>query len=286
MSSAARVPTVATMRNAPIVVAIVSVAACAAPQRTPSSPSTASAPADGHAALDALFDTLQRFDDDGAIAILKQHPALASARDAQGRSVFFATLARIHGKGFVRPQENRALAALLALRPTLDAFQAAAAGDVGRVEDEIALNPAFVRSVHEIGWTPLHFAAFGGQPRVVEVLLAHGAEINRAAANEFANSPLQVALLTRQPDVVRVLIEHGADVSFKQSEGFMPLHEAAQLGDAESVRLLLDAGADPNVRTPPNAEGGGGMTPAELASREGHADVVALLDAHTAEAPR
>src|SRR4051812_18621390 len=50
--------------------------------------------------------------------------------------------------------------------------------------------------VHAIGWTPLHFAAFGGNLAAVRLLLDHGAAIEQPAANKFANTPLHVALLT------------------------------------------------------------------------------------------
>jgi ankyrin repeat protein len=256
---------------------LVSLAACAsqaAPSATPPAPSAVAPPRDDK---EAFFDAVRRGDDDAAIAALQRDPSLANARTAKGSSAFAAALARMQGKHFVRPQDNRALAAVLALHPTLDAYESAAAGDVARVEAEIARDPAFPRTVHAKGWTALHFAAFGGQPRVVEILLAHGADINRPAANRFANAPLQVALLTRQTEVVRVLIAHGADVRFKQSENVTALHEAAQSGDVESAKLLLEAGADPNVRTGVLDDGSSGLTALDIAKREGHADVVALL---------
>ena len=47
------------------------------------------------------------------------------------------------------------------------------------------------------------------------------------------------------PDVVRVLLEHGADPNVRQeSDNALPLHFAASGAPLESIRLLLDAGSD------------------------------------------
>lgn len=246
---------------------VAALAACA-----PATAITTSTPPDT-ALRDAFFDALRTRDDARVEVLLAATPALAESTNVKGRSAFVVALGRGAGEGFVRPQDNRALAAILARRPALDPLEAAASGDLARVEAEIAKDAGYVRRVHAIGWTPLHFAAFGGQPRVAETLLAHGADVDARATNEFANTPLQVALLTVQEEVARVLIAHRADVNAKQREGFTALHEAAQSGSSALVRLLLDAGADPSSRTEK------GQTPALVARDAKHEDVAALLHA-------
>jgi ankyrin repeat protein len=209
--------------------------------------------------------------------MLAKMPALANARTPSGTSAYFAGLGRNVGKGFVRPQDNRVAAAILGLHPELDAFEAAAAGDEARVRQALAADSAYVTRVHDLGWTPLHFAAFGGQPRVVELLLSHGAAVDAVARNRFANTPLLVGLLTRQGEVARVLLAHGANVNFRQGEGVTALHEAAQSGDTDIVRMLLDAGADPNARAGKLDDGRSGQSALDMARDGGHEDVVALL---------
>jgi ankyrin repeat protein len=227
---------------------------------------------------DEFFDAVKRDQEAAALAALARTPALANARTVKGISAYFAALGRIVGNGsFIRPQENRLAAAILALHPDLDAFEAAAAGDLDRVADEIRKDPTFVERTHQPGWTALHFAAFGGQPKIVELLLAHGAKVDAIAKNRFANTPLLVGLLTRQGDVARVLLAHGADVNFKQGEGVTALHEAAQSGDLETVRMLLDAGADPKTKSGKLDDGSQGLSPRDMAQKAGHDDVVALL---------
>jgi ankyrin repeat protein len=48
---------------------------------------------------------------------------------------------------------------------------------------------------------------------------------------------------------VRALLEAGADPNVRQQGGYTPLHTAAHNDDAELARLLLDHGADPAVKT-------------------------------------
>ena len=74
---------------------------------------------------------------------------------------------------------------------------------------------------------------------------------------------------------VRTLIMQGADVNAAQGDGMTALHWAALNGDLATASALLAAKAhvDPMTRI-------GNYTPLHLASRRGHADVVArLLDA-------
>jgi ankyrin repeat protein len=68
---------------------------------------------------------------------------------------------------------------------------------------------------------------------------------------------------------VRLLLEHGADPNVRHGGGFTPLHSAAENDDRESVEALLEAGADPALATHE------GKTPADLAG-DATRDLVAL----------
>src|SRR5438132_856931 len=63
----------------------------------------------------------------------------------------------------------------------------------------------------------------------------------------------------------------GADPNPRSEGNATTLHKAAQHGNLEVVRMLLDHGANPN------AVRDGGHTPADDASKEGHAAVAELL---------
>ena len=75
------------------------------------------------------------------------------------------------------------------------------------------------------------------------------------------------------PDAIRVLLEHGADPNVRDvGDNASPLHFAAANGHLDSVRLLLDAGADP--------QGEGDVHHGDVigwASREGNEAVIDLL---------
>lgn len=109
--------------------------------------------------------------------------------------------------------------------------------------------------------SPINWAAFNGSLEMVELLLQHGAEVNRK--NVFGWHTLSLACMgnINQPNkpyvrVIQRLIAAGASVTEKDRRGRTPLHHAAFYGISEAVPLLLKAGADVNARA--SWRGGGG----------------------------
>jgi len=83
---------------------------------------------------------------------------------------------------------------------------------------------------------------------LVERLLAMGANPNARRDSAFrSNTPLQGAVEFGGPKIVRLLVEHGANVNAVNGDGRSPLMEVGFQGDAESVRLLLAHKATVNV---------------------------------------
>lgn len=106
-------------------------------------------------------------------------------------------------------------------------------------------------------WTA---AAFGDVTRV-ENLAENGTDIN-AKEPAGGGSPLIVAALYGQNGVVRLLLDRGAEMNLKNKEGSTALHVAAFFGQPEVVEVLLDKGADTGIRN------NYGQTPLEIVSGE------------------
>ena len=99
------------------------------------------------------------------------------------------------------------------------------------------------------GWAPLHLAAAFGGSQATALLLAHGAHVHRFSHNPLRNQPLHACIaLSRDPETARILIAQGADVNMAQVGGYTPLHQAAAAGLVEVARILLEAGAKPDLR--------------------------------------
>lgn len=151
------------------------------------------------------------------------------------------------------------------------------------------------------GFTPLDVAAHRGDEEACRLLLDGGADLRMED-----HLPLALAAGEGHEAACRLLLQRGAEVNAVAGPGFSALMMAVEMGKTPIVRLLLTAGADPNVArdfladSPPGAEHGrtgpvpGGKEQAgkERAGREltclmvaataGHADVCRLLADHGA----
>ncbi len=207
-----------------------------------------------------LIEAIRGGDADRVRDLLAADPSLVSARDEQGVSAVLNARYRFRGD---------LVDLLLAAKPELDVFDAAALGRTERVAELVDRDPALVGAWSADGYTPLHLAAFFGHAEVAELLLHRGAEIDVPAQHPMKVTPLHSAAAAKRFEVAKLLVETGADVDARQAGGWTPLHSAAQNGDAELARLLLDRGADPL------AENDEGRTPLDLTTSR---DVTALLE--------
>ena len=142
-------------------------------------------------------------------------------------------------------QQREAADALLEAEPELGILEAAAAGRADRVRDLLAADPDSISERTPEGFTALGLAAFLGGPESVRVLLEHGADADGDADNPFGVRPVHAASAAHDHETMRLLLEAGANPNERQRGGFVPLHEAAHTDDVEMTRLLLAHGADP-----------------------------------------
>ena len=98
------------------------------------------------------------------------------------------------------------------------------------------------------GETPLMTCAKSGNVDAVRSLVAHDAAVN--AKEPLQNqTALMWAAAERHPAVVKALIDAHADLLAHSKKGYTALHFAAREGDQETVRVLLAAGVNLNIRT-------------------------------------
>ena len=123
---------------------------------------------------------------------------------------------------------------------------------------------------YDLGWgdidkaTPLHLAALKEQPKNVQILLQHGANVD--AQNTKSNtalhlavrdgifkvgelfpddqlSPDQVYLFKQAMEVMKLLLNEGANVNLANRDKMTPLHFAVALNYADVARILIQYGA-------------------------------------------
>ena len=102
--------------------------------------------------------------------------------------------------------------------------QACREGDIDKVRDLIATDPAVVDLDDEHEWRPIFHAG-----------------------------------LWRQEAVVLALIDHGADVNATNDSGHTVLYCAGGHGHLETLQLLLDQGAGRAARLAPDGQGAAGL---------------------------
>jgi ankyrin repeat protein len=96
-----------------------------------------------------------------------------------------------------------------------------------------------VDPVNEVGESALMMAALRGQLEWCQRLLARGAPVNKSGW-----TPLHYAATGPEPRVVALLLERGAVVDAESPNRTTPLMMAARYGKEDSVKLLLTRGAD------------------------------------------
>lgn len=97
----------------------------------------------------------------------------------------------------------------------------------------------FSNAIGENGQTPIFFAA---DPKIAELLIAKGADVNRADLNGL--TPLMLAAQEKKLEMVRFFIKNGADINAKNAKGETALQQAIAVGDKKIISELKKAGVN------------------------------------------
>jgi hypothetical protein len=194
--------------------------------------------------------------------LLAEDRGAAAARNEAGVSA--VRMARYHGR-------QDMVDAILRAEPELDVFDAAAVGDVVRLQELLGEDAGRARAHAGDGFTPLHLAAFCGQVDAVRLLIERGADVTAVAANDMTVQPIHSAAAAGSTETVRLLLQAGAKPDAQQSGGWTALHSAALHGAVEMARVLLGAGASRDVKS------ADGRTASDLATEASQAEVLTLL---------
>ena len=153
----------------------------------------------------------------------------------------------------------------------LSIFEAAATGKINHVIRLLAREPELVNAYAEDGFQPLGLACFFGHYDSAEYLARAGAPINSPSRNDLRTAPIHSAVAGRHARIVKMLLELGADPNLREQGGYTPLHAAAQNDDVNIIRMLLLGGADLTLKSQE------GKTALDLAMEAGHEKASALL---------
>lgn len=188
---------------------------------------------------DSLVDFFRavNVDDAAAVSGLLERGVDPNAPDEKGQVALFLAL---------RDGSPRVIEALLA-HPKLKI-------DAANASDETPLMMAALRGqlewagrlldrgarVNRPGWAPLHYAAAGPEPRVVNLLLDRGADVQAASPNQ--TTPLMMAARYGDELSVDLLLAHHADVRTRNALG-LNAADFARLGGRAGLAARLEAAA-------------------------------------------
>lgn len=215
----------------------------------------------------AFIDAIKAGEFDRVKAMVTADPALIDARSRTGDSAILTA---------VYHRQKEIVNLLVSRGATMTLFEACAAGEFERVERLVDADGLAIVAFSSDGWTPLHLASFFGHPKIVELLLARGADVVARSQNPNRNTPLHAALAGNHKFVAGLLLGAGADVNAVDAAGWRPLHIAAANNNLDAMKTLIEQGAEVT------AANNDGKTPLTLAQEKNQREASALLRRHGA----
>lgn len=127
--------------------------------------------------------------------------------------------------------------------------EACALGEGDRARQLLQNDPSLLHSYSDDGFPIAGLSIFFRHPELARELIERGADVNAAARNAQRVAPVHAAATVGDHQTMKLLLERGADPNARQQMGFTALHGAASHGDVEMAKLLIAHGADPRART-------------------------------------
>lgn len=175
-------------------------------------------------------------------------------------------------------------------------------GDVVKVKELLMQDPSLARVTDNDGVSAVLKAVYYNRKEVLEVLLSTNNDLDifeasatgrtqrvedlirndHAVVNAFAGDgfyPLGLAVFFRHPETVKVLLNAGADVNAQARNAMKvrPIHAASAAAQIDVARSLIERGADVNARQQ------GGFTPLHEAAASGKLELARLFLDHGAD---
>ena len=212
--------------------------------------------------LDSFFKFVQAGDGPAVEKLLNQQPELVQARNEKGVSAVLMAC-------YTGQQKIRNL--LMERGARLELHEAAAAGELTRVQELVEQDPGAAKGFSPDGFPVMALAAAFGHEDVVRYLHGVGADVNAVATNGTGYTALTGAVASSHALLAKWLAENGADVNYRYAKGHSPLLEAAANGKLEIVKMLVAQGADVQMRTE------GGKNALNFAQERGHKELADYL---------
>lgn len=156
----------------------------------------------------------------------------------------------------VRPQGIGILSLLCLAACTPSIHDVVASGDRAKLEAMLGERPALVGDLNALDKTPLHYAVSYKNMAAMELLVAHGADLD--AADATGMTPLHVAAMFGRKEEAAWLLAHGAALEPRDAFGDTPVHTAA-IFHGGLIGLLHQQGAALGIQNE------AGLTPLEAA---------------------
>ncbi len=93
----------------------------------------------------------------------------------------------------------------------------------------------------------IHHAAFGNEPKVIEVLASAVVKCDLNARNKRRQTALHIGVNKVHLEVVKTLLKFNAHTSLQDIDADTPLHDAITKKNDTIVQLLLNSNADISI---------------------------------------